>query len=284
MNNDQAISSMAAITMNAAITQFDILLPEPALNLEELAPGSSKNMQKAEDITMIDPFLSSYSLRTPYRNSNSTTNANDLGMEESEIGRNVDRTIDDISGIEVGRDAQSAKAFSPRAENTIEITGLDQSLLKQTPNASRISQKGDILEALEFGDGAIDFGFQLDGEMDYMHSIAPAAEDFLEITHKTPVKFDLEGNEAKVDVSAADFTFQSENAGNGTLNDTFKLDAEELNDKEPAIYHKKKVSQRKRRMPTFSTSIDESIELSLENLRSHVGDTDDITARVRFHF
>jgi hypothetical protein len=146
--------------MNDALTEFEIKL-NSALDLGNTIAKTLKPVNRIEDITMTDTFLSSIS-------QNNTAQSKDITNfdEEHEIGRNVSHNMEDI--IDVGRDAQIARPFSPGIENTLE---------SETPNQSRFSRKDDFLGGLELGTGPYDFGFDVDGEINLDAGIAPAAEE-----------------------------------------------------------------------------------------------------------
>jgi hypothetical protein len=172
------------------LTEFDIGIPQPAFNLGSLLPSSKPraNISRVEDITIPDPFLSSYS-QTTASQANSKVAADvtadmldiDGGDIDFDFGRN-DMQIEadgDIS-MQLGRDAQEARQFEG-PEMTFDT--LDKSQLeKQTPMKD---------DPLAFGDAPLDFGFDMDGDFN-LGGFAPAAESFGN-SHEPNLSFGGEG-------------------------------------------------------------------------------------------
>ncbi|KAH6579547.1 hypothetical protein BASA61_010180 [Batrachochytrium salamandrivorans] len=143
MMEGQAIATVNNITLPESMTEFDILLPEPRIDLMSLLSqpamgGGALNMSRLQDITLIEPSLfpasqQEYFLAEPF--------SNDL-LEESDL---VDNGLDlmfenniSTAEVEVGRDAAAALPFSP-GNNMVGDIDLEEKAGNIAPDLNDIS-------------------------------------------------------------------------------------------------------------------------------------------------
>ncbi|KAL2914318.1 sister chromatid cohesion protein 1 [Polyrhizophydium stewartii] len=119
MTDEQAVATAHTITLPDAMAEFDILLPEPRIDLMSLLSqptGAAQNVSRLQDITLVETSMFSASQREDLL-------ADPIGMDaEDAVETGLDggplldlRFGDEPSAmeIEVGRDAAPARGFSP---------------------------------------------------------------------------------------------------------------------------------------------------------------------------
>ena len=153
MAADQAVASVNTITLHENMTEFDILLPEPRIDIDllrSLVPPSAKftsglnsssmqNVSRPEDITMVDASffakaVDDSALLDPMKQTSGLRSNN-----QSEIEQSVE--------LEVGRDAAQPIPFSPNGGDRI---GLKDGV---TPNKSILGDNGDMMMLLDEAPG-----------------------------------------------------------------------------------------------------------------------------------
>ncbi|KAI8591975.1 Rec8 like protein-domain-containing protein [Geranomyces variabilis] len=170
---DHAIANPNAITLNDAITEFDILLPEPAFDMRMFNPvnndSPSQAISRTQDITLAEPSHTSFQgahneLRDMFgldmhTGAPSTGDAGmtmdfaagdewnlDLGFGDAPSAANQSVTLDEESlEIERARDAAPERAFSPIRRESVSLD--DPSIEKGRGDVSL----GDI-PAFDMGD------------------------------------------------------------------------------------------------------------------------------------
>ncbi|KAJ3287293.1 sister chromatid cohesion protein 1 [Borealophlyctis nickersoniae] len=130
---DHSVANVNAITMADAMTEFDILLPEPSFDLRsflaqppEDSTPASLNISRSQDITLADTSFVAGAHEEELRDifGLEDTNPEDLaggwslglglGEEEAPPGpAESSGPVDDSMEIEVGRDAAAEQPFSP---------------------------------------------------------------------------------------------------------------------------------------------------------------------------
>ncbi|KAJ3155662.1 sister chromatid cohesion protein 1 [Geranomyces variabilis] len=170
---DHAIANPNAITLNDAITEFDILLPEPAFDMRMFNPvtndSPSQAISRTQDITLAEPSHTSFQgahneLRDMFgldmhTGAPSTGDVGmtmdsaagdewnlDLGFGDAPSAANQSGTLDEESlEIERARDAAPERAFSPIRRESVSLD--DPSIEKVRGDVSL----GDI-PAFDMGD------------------------------------------------------------------------------------------------------------------------------------
>ncbi|KAJ3184370.1 sister chromatid cohesion protein 1 [Gaertneriomyces sp. JEL0708] len=127
---DHAVANVNAITLADAITEFDILLPEPSFHFADHAPPQtpSQTQTRSHDITLVEPSQSSFvaaheELQDMFGLDLSTA------VDQNVDGWNLDLNFgddpvvapDESLEIERGRDAVEERPFSPRRESVSDI-------------------------------------------------------------------------------------------------------------------------------------------------------------------
>ncbi|KAJ3010605.1 sister chromatid cohesion protein 1 [Thoreauomyces humboldtii] len=134
MPGDHTIANLNAITLNDAITEFDILLPEPAFDMRMFGlpeTGASQSLSRTQDITLAVPSQKTFQAAHDELNdmfgldTNPSADADaewslDLGFGDPV--RTPQKTAEnpleeDSMEVERGRDAVSQRGFSPRRDS-----------------------------------------------------------------------------------------------------------------------------------------------------------------------
>lgn len=250
LTDEQAVANTGLITIGDSINEFDMLMPDPVLDLNTLLNSGStrSNTSRLQDITLQPDFLS-FSQPIP-------DDLDQLGLNTSRnFGLN---RIDQDMSIEVGRDAVTGREFTPG----LDVLSVAGSVREKSVGPTDPLLGGDLSFELGLG-GDPQFNEDFDFTFDNLDALAPAAEEPIKTT-----KIDFGGADFNDDYGPIDDFHPKEEslfAVEESL-EPFPYDIERKSGI-PKPTKKRKASVPKKQM--FSL-IDEKIELSSEYLRTQL--------------
>ncbi|TPX71394.1 hypothetical protein SpCBS45565_g01097 [Spizellomyces sp. 'palustris'] len=157
MPGDHAVANVNAITLGDALTEFDILIPEPSLDLRMFAQPlpetrPSQTVSRTQDITLAEPsqksFLAAheelqelFGIELPSHAPEMEGWQLDLGLGEEEMAAPAAGPTLEEASIEIERARETAAElpFSPRRESISMSIEEAVSLEKEVPTAPEIS-------------------------------------------------------------------------------------------------------------------------------------------------
>ncbi|KAJ3192969.1 sister chromatid cohesion protein 1 [Irineochytrium annulatum] len=198
MPNETAMANFNAITLPDAINEYDILLPEPALNLSNLLRDQdaideytpSQNISRTADITLRDSQASQPSKGDDLPDLDLFSNElGDIPEVENALNFNLDfngdgdgmdlfsgERVSEVPEVELGREAAEPLPFEPEPlELDTSLQKDDEGVDSRASNAFEEPSLEESGPSLVNGDGAIHFdGPDFDNPQEYELRILPA--------------------------------------------------------------------------------------------------------------
>ncbi|KAL5034509.1 hypothetical protein BDV3_004073 [Batrachochytrium dendrobatidis] len=268
MTEEQAVATVNNITLAESMTEFDILLPEPRIDLmpllsQKTTAASALNMSRMQDITLIEPAFFSASQREDLL-ADPVSNEMAVGMEleDNAFDLHFENEVS-TAGVELGRDAVPVTPFhldNPDQENTMDESKHTDTSIGQLPlDVSVTGSRLDLLPDITFNQNAPDDPLLFAGEDNYDFGFGDASAIEIpqvesEMSHVAPEEPD---NQEFFRVP--------------TL--PFRKRAGEQNE----LARKKVATQRKRKVV-----VDEEIDLADQIVRQQLQDPSDILDSMRF--
>ncbi|KAJ3037381.1 sister chromatid cohesion protein 1 [Rhizophlyctis rosea] len=288
MPTEHAIANANAITLPDAMTELDILLPEPSFDLRSFLAQSTEQALsgslRSQDTTLSSEqgsFLLEQEQEEPLRDIFGIQDSQEeeggawslnLGLDEPGPSGLDQPSAEDSMEIEVGRDAAGARPFSPGTRDSMSMT--DEPSFATDKRLSLDLGVGDLGLGMEQEDpslgppGGDDIGLNLDKPLDFMD---------LDRQHEEGDQ-PLDLPELPGDIGNESFQVPDDIQANPTGAEAPDVD----NDNGPQQQAQRQREERKQKASRKRRLVDEETELSTEFMKKQIEDTSDITEEQRF--